>query len=365
MSPEPGTSSSSGVGTRLLVAPANFAGQGRAIATAAARLPQVEATSFAIETGAGLTLPPDHSATPEQFADPAWARAHERWVLGHTHVLAEGGRALTGLHGADARGDLEVMLDKGIAVGLLGHGSDVRRPDRHLELYPHSPFGRMDKAFVAARQKYADRWSAIFGEYAHTFVTTPDLLDDVPTAQWIPSVVDLDRWALRDWDGGGAVPRVLHAPSHSHYKGSELIDPVMQRLDSDGLIDYVRIEGVPQSDMPATVAAAEIVLEQFVLGIYSVAAIEAMAAGRVVVGHVHPRVRAHVASATGRTVPVVEATPDTVGEVVRELIADPARMAELSYQGQSFVADVHTGARTADVLSDYVRSIGSPAQALQ
>ncbi len=95
-------------------------------------------------------------------------------------------------------------------------------------------------------------------------------------------------------------------------KGTQLIAPVLERLAERGTIDFRYVEGVAAADMPALYGEADIVLDQFRIGSYGVAACEAMAAGRVVVGHVSPAVRSHVLRATGLELPIVEATPDSL-----------------------------------------------------
>lgn len=342
---------------RLLVGSANFAGQGRAWAQAAASVPGVSATSFAVEDPTGLTLPAHRSATKEQFADPEWSGPHEQWVLSFTHVLVEAGRPVTGQqHGLDAWGDDEVLRGAGIRVGMVAHGSDVRRPDRHEDVEADSPFRRVPPTVRATRQKYADRIAPLIDACTWSFVSTPDLVDDVPRARWLPVVVDVERWsgaeiASRD---ASTPPVVSHIPSNAMWKGTELVEPTLDELAGAGEIRYRPVRGVPQPEMPAAIGQAEIVLDQFSLGSYGVAAVEAMAAGRVVVGHVRPEVRARVLAATGLELPVVQARAAEVADVLRDLAADPRRCRDLGEAGAVFARAVHDGRESARVLEDYL-----------
>ncbi|EAP97496.1 hypothetical protein JNB_18538 [Janibacter sp. HTCC2649] len=344
-------------GTRLLVAAANFAGQGRAWADAAGSIPDISATSFAVEDPTGLTLPAHHFVGKEQFADPQWAATHEEWVRSFTHVLIEAGRPVTGLvHGLDAYGDADVLGAAGVRVGMVAHGSDVRRPDRHEAIEPDSPFPRVSARIRATRQKYADRIAPLMDAAQWSFVSTPDLVDDVPRARWLPVVVDVERWSgdeigARD---RGVAPVVSHIPSNAMWKGTELVEPVLEELAAAGHIQYRPVRGVPQPEMPAAIAASEIVLDQFALGSYGVAAVEAMAAGRVVVGHVRPEVRARVLAATGLELPVVQARAAEVADVLRDLIDDPARCREVGEAGAVFARAVHDGRASALVLEGYL-----------
>ncbi|MEK8228013.1 hypothetical protein NKG05_20860 [Oerskovia sp. M15] len=115
----------------------------------------------------------------------------------------------------------------------------------------------------------------------------------------------------------------MHVPSHSTIKGTQLVRPALDRLVAEGVVEYREISGVPSEHMPEIYAGADVVLDQFRLGSYGVAACEAMAAGRVVLGHVLPQVRDVVRSSTGLDLPVVETTADTIDAVLRELEADP------------------------------------------
>lgn len=342
---------------RLLVGPANFAGQGRAWAEVAATVPAVGATSFAVEDPTGLTLPAHRSVSKEEFADPEWAADHETWVRTFTHVLIEAGRPVTGqVHGLDAYGDDRLLRDAGIRVGMVAHGSDVRRPDRHEDVEPDSPFRRVSPRIRATRQKYADRIAPLVDGCDWAFVSTPDLLDDVPRGQWLPVVVDLERWAGEQIAPRerGEPPVVSHIPSNAMWKGTELVEPTLEALAARGTIRYRPVRGVPQPEMPAAIGAAEIVLDQFALGSYGVAAVEAMAAGRVVVGHVRPEVRARVLAGTGLELPVVQARAGEVADVLGDLAADPDRCRELGEAGAVFARHVHDGRRTVAVLEDYL-----------
>jgi hypothetical protein len=185
------------------------------------------------------------------------------------------------------------------------------------------------------------------------FVSTPDLLEDLPEAVWCPVVVDIDRWATTrlpfELD---RLPVVVHAPSSAAVKGSALIEPAMRRLDDAGLIEYRRLTDVPSAAMPTAIADADIVLDQFRIGSYGVAACEAMAARRVVVGYVSDAVRSRVRRATGAEVPIVEADADSIESVVRSLIDDPDGSRRAARLGRDFVVDLHGGARSSAALVD-------------
>lgn len=344
---------------RLLVGPANFAGQGTRWARALEkRVPDTLVTSFAFFRGV-LDYPVDYGVPARTY------RRNRRWQLyfynhvvrNYTHVLIEASRAIFGtLHGPDAGGDLTYLLTKGLQVGLMAHGSDVRIPSRHVETEPWSPFPDLEDETVELLERNATRAVELFTSYpGAVYVSTPDLLDYVPNAVWCPVIVDVDTWRSDAPVLEHKKPVVAHAPSKSAMKGSELIDPIMERLAERGLITYRRVEGVDPADMPAVYRDADIVLDQFRVGSYGVAACEAMAAGRIVVGHIAQHIRDRVTADTGLELPIVDATPGTIEQVVLDLISNPERGREVAARGPAFVEQVHDGRRSAEALATFVQ----------
>jgi glycosyltransferase involved in cell wall biosynthesis len=272
---------------------------------------------------------------------PSWQRRQQRAAGGFSHLLVESlippfGR----LAGRDLHRQL-ALLGPGVSTAFVCHGTDVRAVRGPTES-------------MSPRDRQADRIASrnrdLLGTFdAPVFVTTPDLIDDVPTAVWLPVVIDQDAWA----SGGRAEssrPRVLHVPSDSAMKGSAMIEPVVQRLHEQGVIHYQAARQIPHSRMPQMIGSADIVLDQFVLGSYGVAACEAMASGAVVVGHVTDAVRDRVRAATGRRLPIVEATAQSLHDVLSTLAHDSQQRRALADEGRAFAGDVHDGRLSADML---------------
>jgi hypothetical protein len=106
--------------------------------------------------------------------------------------------------------------------------------------------------------------------------------------------------------------------------------------------------------MPAVYTEADIVIDQFTMGLYGVAACEAMAAGRVVVSFVGQSVRARARAMTGRDVPIIEATPVTLVEVVENILDDRNAARSVAAAGPIFVAENHDGRRSAAALAPFL-----------
>jgi hypothetical protein len=352
---EVGVTSTRDARRRLLIGPVNSAGQAFGWARAAERVPDVAAASMMFRGADDVfAFTADHVVPAAALVGNARWRSAERRAIttGFTHVLIE---SATHLHepGGDLGELVGALRDAGIRVGLVWHGSDVRSPSAHASREPDSPFAH-DYPDTAVLERIAARnreWAAQLG--ADTFVSTPDLLDDVPAASWLPVVVDPQRWAA-PVRIPRARPVVVHAPSRAGLKGTDRIADALHRLHDEGVIEYREVRGVPSSRMPALYSEADIVLDQFLLGSYGVAACEAMAAGCAVIGHVSDDVRSIVESATGLRLPILQARAEEIEDVLRGVSADPARLPAASTAGPAFVRSVHDGALSASVLRPFL-----------
>lgn len=333
----------------------NMAGQAWAWAKAIERTaPGVRTEVLTIDRGSHLTYESDIVVPLQTFTDDAdWARRFESHVLDSwTHALIEGGRSILGtMYGRNYINNAKVLDEVGIAVALLFHGSDLRDPRLHASRTPWSPFSDPEDELVRSLQARRDVLGSHFLDFdGPKWVSTPDLLADLPGAQWLPVVVDVARWASDTTPMERPVPVVVHVPSRTRMKGTALVEAALEDLRSEGAIDYRRMEGVPPSQMARVIGNSDIVLDQFVLGSYGVAAVEAMAAGRVVLGHVMDDVRELCAG-----LPVVEATPATIVQVLRDLLADRERAREIAAEGPRYAARVHDGRVSGTLLVDALR----------
>jgi hypothetical protein len=351
--PDPGHGLAVG-GTVLGIGPANMAGQGWAWSRAVLReLPGVEVEVFAVPHPT-LAFPVDVALPADAFArDARWQTEFELHVRSElTHLLIEAGRPVAGtLNGHTFAADAARMRAAGLAVGLVFHGSEIRDPRLHAQRYDWSPFRDPKDPLTARLQRQVDALAPLVAEFdGPTYVSTPDLLDDVPGATWLPVVVDGSVWTPGEEPLRRDRPVVVHAPSHRALKGTELIEPVLARLEADGLITYRRIEGVPAASVPALIRDADVVLDHFGIGNYGVLTCEAMATGRVSISHIHERVRARVPA----EIPTLEATPDTLADVLRRVVSERDWARSVAARGPAFVREWHDGRRSAAVLAPFL-----------
>ncbi|MFI7210064.1 glycosyl transferase family 1 [Micromonospora maritima] len=340
---------------RLGLGTANYAGQLSALAAAiSAARPDVGIELVVAKPPATYRYPADRYLhfPAEHRLDVQMAQA--RRVLGwYTHLIVDAFRPVLGrLNGDDVAGDLPALRRARIKVALLAHGSEIRHPGAHLERHAES-------AFRDAPEELRERLTTVCERNRRTaeesglplFVTTPDLLDDVPFATWAPLVVDVDGWACDRQVMERARPVVLHAPSNRWTKGTDRLLPQLQELHDRRIIELRLVEGLPHGEMRRLVQDCDIVVDQLVMGSYGTFSCEGMAAGKVVVAYLSEGPH----RVAGVRPPIANATPSTLVKTIESLLDDRPAAAALAAEGLRYVRDHHDGRRTAEVFDAFLR----------
>lgn len=346
---------------RLLIGRANFAAQGYRIARAVDTLDDAAAVCVHVpRANAKYGFPADVRVPAEVFQHSAhWRRESFRIVSRHyTHVIIEAGRSLFGkLFDHDQEREIAALRRAGITVGLAAYGSELRLPSRHRQIDEWSPFHDEDWADIPRLEAGALRFRQLASTTgAPVFVATPDQLLDWPEAIWLPIGIDPARWATDAPLLERHRPIVVHAPTNPIIKGTHLVEPVLEKLDSEGVIEYRPVQGVPSEDMPKVIGSADILLDQFRIGTYSAAAVEGMAAGRLVVAHLHDQVRDVVRQTAGREAPLAAATPAELEALLRDVVARRGHYRALAADGPLFARQIHDGRAMAAALEPFIRS---------
>ncbi|MCX9190272.1 hypothetical protein C3Y87_02340 [Carbonactinospora thermoautotrophica] len=291
---------------------------------------------------------------PRTWREPEWA-AEQRQHIGETysHVLFEGLHAITGESTDNAlEQDLLAFRLEGLHTGIVLHPEDAIDPRLHRELHADSPFA--DAGAPTARAQL-DRYLKLRGFLSTfsgpVFVTTPDLLDHVPDARWLPLSIDPQRWRSGRELFTADRPVVVYPATTNPLEDRAEVETVLRQLDAEGRIEYrPLLDTLPAEELAEQLASADIVLDEFRTGSYSLLAVKAMAAGRVVVGHVGETTRARLL----HRLPIVEATRSCLLDALVALADDLPRARSAAAAGPAFVARHHDGSAAAQVLAEFL-----------
>ena len=348
---------------RLVLGPANSAGQGGAWARAVREHASgwTARNMHVIPPHAILIFDADLPLNSVEWADPATRLdLAVELVAGATDIVIEAMRPLLAvMDGSDAAGswdprrareDVDALRASGRNVALLFHGSEVRRPRLHARLTPWSPFYQAQTQVLTANlERTTDRVHEALADFdGPVLVSTPDLLDHVPGAVWVPGVVGPASFLPTAPALTGRRPIVAHAPSSSWLKGSEWVDPVLQRMDKEGLLTYRRLQNLPPIMMPSLLREVDVVVDQVTLGNPGVLAAQAMAAVRLVLAHLTEPVRRRFPEPP----PVVETTPENIEQVLLSVIENPEHYSAIAARGVEFARTYHDGRMSARVMTE-------------
>lgn len=347
---------------RVLIGPANEAEQGYQWARALERnLSGVSARAMTGFDPRGYRVRTNLLVSEAVYLrSRAWHDVFERYLESLSHLVFESNLPVLGRrYRGDGVTEAQHFAARGVDGALLFHGSDIRSPRQHARESQWSPFTRAGLPVHLMEEKAERNRRRAVESGLPVFVSTPDLLRHAPGSRWCPIVVEPADWATdrARWPSSKR-PVVVHAPSNPLLKGSDQIEPILRRLEAERLIEYRVVRGIPYADMPRMYAEADIVLDHFLIGNYSMVTIEALAAGCLVIGHVDEQTRAAVFDSTGLTVPVLEADVRTLDAVLREALKGGDVVRDLLARGRAFVKQVHDGRHSAEAMRGFLGVTG-------
>lgn len=347
----------------LAIGPANWAGQAKAWADAVETHLGLPSRSFAYSQSvlgrvrSNVVDRPDYLLPhPRVPLVPFRSIALRRTLEMVTHVGLDGYLSLRSPRAdGDVMADVTWLNNSGRRVALIAHGSDVRDPDMHMALSPSSYFRSAPDDWVeAARRRSSVNRSTARNSGSLLFASTPDLLNDLPGATWLPLVTEVPQ-------SGGPHPRrqwrrplsILHLPSRRTpaIKGTSHIEPVLATLESSGLFRWVKVERLAHEEFLRLLQSTDVVIDQILGGSYGATTVEALAAGCIVVGNMEPHVTMHMPEIP----PVVQTTPAGLQDALRSLSGkDPDWLDERSQLGRAFVSRWHDGTASAAALKGFL-----------
>jgi hypothetical protein len=204
---------------------------------------------------------------------------------------------------------LEFQIYKLLRKKIIMHfvGSDIRNPN-HLKWLNQNvdrlstkmkkyaqPLDWQAK-LISDSQKYAD----------HILVSTPDLLQIIPSAEYYPVLIDANHFqneckkaAISSRSNFFKTDKikVLHAPSNVQLKGSDAIDRVLKNiLKTNDHIEYLNtkhlnretgtVYTVSRYELFQLYQEADIVIDQMVIGWYGLQSIEALLSNCLVICYI-------------------------------------------------------------------------------
>lgn len=241
--------------------------------------------------------------------------------------------------------DLPILKRMGRRCFMTFQGSDARQREvKRLEGAPHRILPTMPNSWLDGRLDdfKRTRIEYIIRHCEKTFCLNPDLVPLVPGSEFIPyASVDVPRFVPKESFGNQGRITILHAPSNRTVKGTSHVIEAVEILRQKYPVELVLVEGMSHAAALEKYRAADLVVDQLIVGWYGGLAVEVMAMGIPVVAFLASHHLTHVPSPMRGEIPVVSANPDNLVGVLEELITQPQRLQELGRRSRAFVQRWH------------------------
>jgi hypothetical protein len=179
---------------------------------------------------------------------------------------------------------------------------------------------------------------------------------------WRPDLEVPERWRL---DLPPGTVSIYHAVGNfqqrtsggRNVKSTHVYVPLVERMKQEGYdVELTFVHDVPNRDVRFTQVQSDIVVDMLTFGWFGSNVREALMLGKPVVCYLRPewteRMRREIPEYIDE-LPVVSATPETVEDVLKELVGNPSKRRELGERGRRFALKYHSaaaGARRMDAI---------------
>jgi len=171
----------------------------------------------------------------------------------------------------------------------------------------------------------------------HRYVSTPDLLEFVPDAEWLPNPVDLTNLKYSEFDKSGPL-KILHAPTNREVKNTEAVEDAISQVKEEGLdIQFTLIEDAQHSELINQISKHDLVIDWMnpEYGIYGVFSIESMALGRTVICSLTDSLY------NDYNLPIISINPVDLAGKIKELYKDRNALIQRGKASYDFVQNHH------------------------
>ena len=251
--------------------------------------------------------------------------------------------------------DLRYAARLGKARVVEFWGSDIRNPRITAEDNPYAWQIYADEPDAGRRREKRSRQTQRrFARYGFNCILPgeelrPHLVDGLFRSVWMTrSRILLAEYSPCYPDPAAARPLIVHSASSTIRKGTDAVLAAVERLRETcpGGFEFKLIHGATHEQSLELVRRCDLFIDQFAAGAHGLAAVEAMALGKPVVGYIMPGLREQLPA----DLPIVDATRENLAEVIGGLLADGARRTRLGRQGRAFVERHHDAVAIAQKL---------------
>ncbi len=185
------------------------------------------------------------------------------------------------------------------------------------------------------------------------FVSDVTQLLTLPDATWCPRIVPLGPVKPLPSTSSTKFAVLVASESDALTAPDDLLTTLTQ-LAKSGAITLHQATWAGRESLVEAIAESDVVLELTNSGDYGVVATEALAAGRVVLGHVSELARSQISRMSDTALPILETPLGQLASTLQRLADDPAECAAVGAAGAAYATRVHSGAMSMAMLAKFL-----------
>lgn len=249
--------------------------------------------------------------------------------------------------------DLAFLKRLGKKIIMHFHGCDIRDSKAVLRKYDVSACHNCMPMACNANRDIAHEKSI---KYADAIVVyTPDLVEFVEGAHWIPQPVNIEelRDAVRDKKVARRTSlktlKIVHAPSSVDLKGSKYLQAACAELINEGYkIELTLLNGKTHDEVLQAIKSCDIAVDQLLIGAHGVFAIEAMALGTPTICYI----RDDILHKYGDDFPIINASIFNLKDVIKDIYENRDKLSEIGENSAKYVDRAHSISNVSQQLID-------------
>ena len=241
--------------------------------------------------------------------------------------------------------DVPLLHNAGKPMLMHHWGNDVRTAERNKQLNPYAiPSSYWSDEQITNRLKLLSRHirHAIVQDYE----LYPHVSDYYEHVHVLPLACNVSAISPAYPNPSNRSPVIIHAPTNREFKGSAYVEKAVHDLQGTIKFTFETIEKTSHQEAMSRYLQADIVIDQILCGTYGMLSVEAMAMGKVVVAYVRDDVKSHMP----QDLPIVVANPDTIRDVLAELVNNPEKLHEIGVASRAYVMKYHGVEQVVDQL---------------
>lgn len=231
--------------------------------------------------------------------------------------------------------DMPVLKMLGKKIIMIFDGSDLRQWDK----FNKDKYNRLLVNDMKVNKLYQIRkrirycWVNLWAD--KIVVATPDLIEFAPEAEYIPNPIVP---SLPKSKKERKIIKILHAPSNKQVKGTKYIIKAVNELKKKKIpAEMLLLENIPHNEMIKYYHQTDIVIDQVLIGIYSLVGGEGMTCQKPVISYIRPDLKKYYPD----ELPIISANPDNLTEKIEELVINQKLRSDLGKKGSVFIKKYH------------------------